>query len=114
MKFYGLKNCDTCRKAMKELDAAGVAYEYVDVRADGVEETTLKGWVEASGADKLVNRRSTTWRGLTDEEKASIEDPASLVALLTDNPTLIKRPVIVTKNDIHIGWTAEVKSVLGA
>ena len=69
MKFYGLKNCDTCRKALKELEAAGKTFTYIDVRADGVPEAVITGWLEEVGADTLINKRSTTWRGLSDAEK---------------------------------------------
>ncbi|WP_306252906.1 Spx/MgsR family RNA polymerase-binding regulatory protein [Parvularcula sp. IMCC14364] len=110
MNFYGLKNCDTCRIAMKELDAAGIAYAYIDVRADGVPAGTLSGWIDQMGADKLVNRRSTTWRNLTEAEKASAEDNAKLLSLLQANPTLIKRPVIEQGAGIYVGWQEYVQS----
>ncbi|MCI5044631.1 MAG: arsenate reductase [Aquisalinus sp.] len=113
MKVYGLKNCDTCRKAMKELDAAGVSYEYVDVRADGVPAATLANWIENLEAEKLVNRRSTTWRNLTEAEKAAIDDDANLQKLLQAHPTLIKRPVIEQGTELHLGWSAQTKSALG-
>jgi arsenate reductase len=114
MKFYGLKNCDTCRKAMKALDAAGVDYTYIDVRADGVPEKTITGWLKQVETDTLVNKRSTTWRGLSDTEKAQADTPKGAAALLAANPTLIKRPVIETGTDIHVGWTKETQAkVLG-
>ena len=109
MKFYGLKNCDTCRKAVKTLEAAGVAFDYVDVRADGVPEAVIAGWLKKAGADLLVNRRSTTWRGLSETEKAGADDPAATAKLLSANPTLIKRPVIETGSDVLVGWTKDVQ-----
>ena len=113
MNFYGLKNCDTCRIAMKELDAAGIGYAYIDVRADGVPAGTLSGWIDQMGADKLVNRRSTTWRNLTEAEKASAEDNAKLLSLLQANPTLIKRPVIEQGAEVHLGWAPAIKAAIG-
>ena len=64
MRMIGLKNCDTCKKALKALDAAGIAYEYIDVRADGVAAADLSTLLEVHGVDKVVNKRSTTWRNL--------------------------------------------------
>lgn len=112
MKFYGLKSCDTCRKARKELDAAGIDYDYVDVRADGVAAATLNKWLKEVAPAKLVNRSSTTWRGLSDDEKAAADNPASLVPLLQTNPTLIKRPVIEAGEAILVGWKDDVRSRL--
>ena len=63
LKVYGLKTCDTCRKARKWLDAKGIAHEFMDVRADGLANADVARWVKAVGDETLVNRRGTTWRG---------------------------------------------------
>ena len=112
LTFYGLKSCDTCRKAQKELRAAGISFETYDVRADGVPRDALTRWLVAVGSDVLVNRKSTTWRGLSDADKAAAgaEGTADLLAV---NPTLIKRPVIETDGKVLVGWTAETKAALG-
>ena len=68
-KLFGLKNCDTCKKALKDLEASGAAPEFVDIRAEADLKTLLPRWIAAAG-EKLVNRSSTTWRGLSDEDKA--------------------------------------------
>ena len=70
MRIWGLKSCDTCRKAVKELAAAGHAPAYVDVRADGVERADLERFFAEFG-EALVNKRSTTWRGLSEAERAA-------------------------------------------
>ena len=89
--IYGLKNCDTCRKALKWLDANDVDFEFKDVRADGVDRDQVAAWVSAVGA-KLLNTRSTTWRQLSDADRErAASDP---VGLLVEHPTLIKRPVL--------------------
>ncbi|MEM9140448.1 MAG: ArsC/Spx/MgsR family protein, partial [Pseudomonadota bacterium] len=75
--LYGLKTCDTCRKALKALDAAGRDVAFVDVRADGVPPTVLQAWVETLGVETLVNTRSTTWRGLDEAVRAKALDPSS-------------------------------------
>ncbi len=102
--LYGLKNCDTCKKALKSLTAAGHEVTYVDVRADGVSVAKLTEFQGIFG-DALTNTRSTTWRGLNEEQRAR---PA--LELLAENPTLMKRPVIVTSNDLFLGWGKDVQS----
>ena len=107
MKVYHLKTCDTCKKALKALAGQEVS-AVVDLRADGVDRATLERWLEAVGPDVLINRRSTTWRGLNEDERAG--DP---VDLLASHPTLIKRPVIEAEGEVHVGWTADVREALG-
>lgn len=107
MTIYGLKACDTCRKAMKALSDAGHDVALHDVRANPVPQATLADWLARLGPD-LVNRKSTTWRGLSENDRA--RDP---VDLLADQPALMKRPVIVCADAIHLGWSAPVKAALG-
>ncbi|SMX32948.1 ArsC/Spx/MgsR family protein [Actibacterium lipolyticum] len=108
MRIYGLKNCDTCRKAMKTISNQGVDAAFVDVRADGVSPADLARFHAEFGED-LVNRRSTTWRGLSEEER--LEDP---IKLLSDHPALMKRPVIETGGRLFLGWGKDVQAaVLG-
>ncbi len=109
--LYGLKTCDTCRKAIKALDAGGVAVSFVDVRADADLAAKLPVWLGAVGSERLINTRSTTWRGLDDAERArAASDP---VGLLSAHPALIKRPVIETGGQVHLGWTKDVQAALG-
>ncbi len=111
MKFYGLKTCDTCRKAQKELRAAGVEFETVDVRADGVSADKLGEWTGKVDWKKLLNTRSTTWRNLDASDKDGI-DAAKAITLMAANPTLIKRPVIEVGSEVLVAWTAETKDRL--
>ena len=104
MRFFGLKSCDTCRKALKALAGAGHAPEVIDVRAEGMSEGDLATIVAQFG-DVAINRASTTWRGLSDAEKTG--DPA---ALLAAHPTLMKRPVIEAGGVWTIGWKADVQA----
>jgi arsenate reductase len=110
--LYGLKNCDTCTKARKALAAADFTHRFVDIRVDADLGSRVPAWLDTVDSDKLLNTRSTTWRGLSDADKTRAQsDPA---ALLIANPTLIKRPVIEAGADVHVGWSATVaKSVLG-
>ncbi len=108
MRLFGLKTCDTCRKAEKALRAAGHAPQVIDVRADGVPDSELAQFLTTFGED-LINRRSTTWRGLTPEDQA--RDPAELLRL---HPTVMKRPVIELDGTLYLGWNKDVQAaVLG-
>ena len=110
--LYGLKTCDTCRKARKELDAAGNAHGYVDVRADGVDPDRLKTWATAAGWQTLLNTKSATWRGLPEADRTDVGESEAL-ALMAEHPTLIKRPVIENGDTVLVGWTATTKGALG-
>ncbi|MBQ4807159.1 arsenate reductase [Phaeobacter sp. HS012] len=103
MQLFGLKACDTCRKALKQLPEA----ELVDVRAEGVPEAILTAALAQFG-DRLVNTRSTTWRGLSEAERAG--EPLDL---LKAHPALMKRPLIKTGDDLYLGWDAKTKAALG-
>jgi arsenate reductase len=102
--IYGLKNCDTCRKALKALPDAVL----VDVRADGVPDTVMAAAFAQFGA-ALLNTRSTTWRGL--EEGVRALPPLELIA---KHPALMKRPLITAGDAMYLGWTAEAQAALGA
>ena len=101
MKIYGLKNCDTCRKAAKALDA-----ELIDVRATSLALEQLERFYEAFG-QALVNTRSTTWRNLDEAERAK-----DAMELLQAYPTLMKRPVIERGDELLLGWGRDVQAKL--
>tara|TARA_R110002095_G_scaffold182350_1_gene159652 strand:+ start:627 stop:977 length:351 start_codon:yes stop_codon:yes gene_type:complete len=111
--LYGLKNCDTCKLALKEIAAAGLEHRFVDIRAEADLMALVPVWVKIAGAKLLLNTRSTSWRALTmQEQKLADTEPA---ALLIANPTLVKRPVIEAGGELHVGWTPAVRAVvLGA
>jgi len=100
IKMYGIKNCDTIKKAQRFLKAQGVNFEFIDFRDQPIDEKTLQSFVDALGWDQLINKRSTTYRNLTDKEKKDIT-----LELTLKNPTLIKRPVLVTTADIRVGFS---------
>lgn len=105
MRVFALKSCDTCRKAIKALTQAGLVFEVIDVRADGVAEGDLVAILDQFGEEAL-NKASTTWRGL--DEAARAAEP---LALLTAHPTLMKRPVITDGDRWTLGWKADAQSV---
>lgn len=102
MKVYGIKACDTCRKATKTL---GV--ELTDIRVTPLSSRDLNRFHAAFG-DALLNTRSTTWRGLSQDERAR-----PLLELLIDHPTLMKRPVIDAEGVLHLGWGKDVQADFG-
>lgn len=102
MRFFGLKTCDTCRKARKQIDDSNQDVTVIDVRADGVSDADLEQIVAAFG-DKAINRASTTWRGLTDAQKAQ-----DARVLLAAHPTLMKRPMIEKSGVWTMGWKPDV------
>lgn len=103
MQIYGLKTCDTCRKALKALPQA----QFVDVREDGVPKAVLLNALAQFG-DALVNTRSTTWRGLSDAQRKQ-----SAAELLAEHPTLMKRPLFVADDQMVLGWDNAVQAALG-
>lgn len=103
MILYGLKACDTCRAALKALQAAGHDVSFVDIRATPLEPAQIAQFLEAFG-DALINRRSTTWRGLSEDERAQAPDD-----LLLKYPTLMKRPMIEAGYHLTLGWDAAVR-----
>jgi len=110
LDVYGLKNCDTCKRVRKELDAAGVSYAFHDVREDGVTKAQIAKWAKSAGWETMLNKTSTTWRALPEADKAGITQ-AKAVALMAANPSLIKRPLIVRGDtEVHAGWTDAVKT----
>lgn len=113
MKLYGIKSCDSCRKARKWLDAQGLDATWVDLREEGVSGTDIERWLAAVGPDVLVNRRSTTWRGLDEADRPPMEAAAVLPVLLR-HPTLIKRPVFERDGDVRVGFTSAVQDWLAA
>ena len=109
LAFYGLKSCDSCRAALKALAAAGIEVDHLDVRDDGVPAETLRQAIERHGADKVINRRSTTWRELDVTTRQG--EP---VALLQAHPLLRKRPLIVQAGGgSTFGWDAAARNALG-
>jgi len=108
---YGLKNCDTCRKARKWLTEQGLAHQFHDVRSDGLDTTTVNTWAATLGWEKLLNRRGTTWRGLNEADKQDL-DQVKAVALMTAHPALIKRPVFDINATYALGFDEPARILL--
>jgi arsenate reductase len=111
--LYGLKNCDTCRKARKWLSANHIEYRFHDIRADGLTRERIDGWVAQLGWQAVVNRRSTTWRQIPEAERGDL-DAVRAAALMAAHPTLVKRPVIETRATTLIGFSEDTEAALKA
>jgi arsenate reductase (glutaredoxin) len=102
--LYGIKNCDTMKKAFAWLDSHAVAYEFHDYKKLGVSKARLTGWCQAAGWEKVLNRAGTSFRKLPDEAKQNLTQTKA-VALMQTNPSLIKRPVLETASALEIGFS---------
>tara|TARA_R110001592_G_scaffold363323_1_gene683974 strand:- start:70750 stop:71106 length:357 start_codon:yes stop_codon:yes gene_type:complete len=102
--LYGIKNCDTVKKARKWLDTHGIEYQFHDFREDGLDREAVVGWLDELGWETLVNKRSTSWKALDAASRESMNDGTALLAII-DQPTLIKRPLLDTGHERHTGFS---------
>ncbi len=103
--LYGIKNCDTVRKARKWLDDHEVDYRFHDLREDGLERSLAAHWLEALPWDTVVNKRSTSWKALEPARREGMDASSALDAVL-EHPTLVKRPLLDTGHELHCGFSA--------
>ena len=106
MILYGIKNCSTVKKARDWLDQHAIAYQYHDVRVDGLTLIQLQDFIARADWQKLLNRSSSSWRQLSDEQKSDL-DADKAIALILEKPTLLKRPVLDTGKQLLVGFKAE-------
>jgi len=104
--LYGISNCDTVRKTRKWLEANGLPFAFHDFRKEGLTLAQVERWCDALGSEAVLNKRGTTWRQLPAERRDGL-DEAALRALLVEQPTLIKRPVLEHDGEIRIGFKTE-------
>ncbi|MCT2530882.1 ArsC family reductase [SAR92 clade bacterium H921] len=104
--LYGIKNCDTIKKARKWLTDNSVEYNFHDVRTDGIDAATLDGWIDQVGLETILNRRGTTWRKLDSDDQNGV-NRSNVTALLLKYPAIIKRPVLDLDGTITVGFKAE-------
>ena len=104
--MYGIKNCDTIKKARKWLDENGVDYQFHDYKKEGVDRSLVVSWVVQHGWETILNKRGTTWRKLPDEVKDNI-DEKSAIDIMLENTSIIKRPVLETNNTSIVGFSAD-------
>lgn len=109
--LYGIRQCDTCRRAIKWLDQQGIEYRFHDLRSDGLDAGMIEDWLTQLPLDTLINRRSTSWRTLDKSAQGRL-DAGDWQALLPAHPTLIKRPVLQHEDTVMVGM-AELQTTLG-
>src|SRR5690348_16841265 len=101
--IYGIKNCDTMKKARAWLDARGVGYAFHDYKAAGIERGRLEGWARVVGWETLLNRAGTTFRALPEKDKTDLTEKKA-IALMIAQPSMIKRPVLDTGKGLLVGF----------
>lgn len=111
IKIFGIKNCDTMKKAFKWMEANGVDYQFHDYRKDGVTQEMVQGFVDELGLELVLNKRGTTWRKLADDIKDNI-DQAGAIKLLSDNEAMIKRPIFDLGDSWTIGFSKKEQAIL--
>ncbi len=105
--LYGIANCDRCRAARRWLESEGIDFLFHDLRKDGLDEEQLSRWLRQRPLNELLNRRSTTWRSLSDEDKLAAMEPATALPLICQQPTLLKRPLLETPTTLLNGFSAD-------
>ncbi len=103
MDFYGIPNCDTVKKARKWLDGQGIDYVFHDYKKEGADPAKLEAWVAEKGWETILNRAGTTFRKLTEAEKADL-DAGKAIALMVEQPSMIKRPVVEHGGALLVGF----------
>ncbi|MGB5345971.1 MAG: arsenate reductase [Woeseia sp.] len=104
--LYGIKSCDSCRNALKWLEQHGFAARFHDFRQDGYTVQMLERWSDALGWEILLNKRSLTWRKIPQADRSEL-NAAKAIALMLENPTLIKRPILESGKTVSAGFTPE-------
>lgn len=104
--LYGIENCDTVKRARVWLESRDIDYQFHDLRKDGLDEAQLAAWLQELGWDKLVNRRSKAWQSLDEQVRHNMDDIAAL-RTIAERPTLIKRPLLDTGKERHVGFSAK-------
>jgi arsenate reductase len=106
MIIYGIKNCDTMKKALLWLDANKVTYLFHDYKKEGISPEKISEWLKEAPVNTLINTKGTTYKKLSDIEKANITQEKTAVELMVKNPSMIKRPLLETKQGIVLGFDA--------
>ncbi|MGB1090807.1 MAG: ArsC family reductase [Oceanobacter sp.] len=103
--LYGIKNCDTMKKAFKWLEENGVDYQFHDYKKQGLTSELASAWLDELGWEALINKRGTTWRKLPEEQRDNMTTESALAVML-ENPSIIKRPLLDTGSEKHLGFKA--------
>lgn len=104
MIIYGIKNCNTMKKAFKWLDENGVAYTFHDYKSKGIAREKILSWLKHTNISTLINTKGTTFKQLTEVQKQSIQDTNQAIALMIEKTSVIKRPIVETGHELLIGF----------
>ena len=104
MKVYGIKNCETLKKALNALDDKGLVYEFHDYKKLGVEEDKIKDWIKKTSLESLINKKGTTYKKLSDTDKVGLESEKTAIKIMQSNTSVIKRPILESKNQLIVGF----------
>ena len=107
-QVFGIPNCNTVKKARDWLDDHGLDYDYHDFKKIEIRQQLLKEWLSKVSIDELINRKGTTWRGLSDSQKESANTKAGAISLMIEKPSVIKRPVTIINENISLGFSPEI------
>ncbi len=107
IKVYGIKNCDTVKKAIQWLVDHQIEFHFHDYKKDGIDQNQLEKFLKKFGHEKLINRKGTTWRQLEDSEKNSITNNQSALKLMMAKPSVIKRPILDLGNEQLLGFDVQ-------
>ena len=109
--LYGIKNCDSVKKARRWLEQHAADYRFHDFREHGLDKSAVSAWIDQLGWETVVNKRSTTWKQLSDAQRQQM-DAKSAIACILENPTLVKRPLLDLNGAYHVGFNADHYSTL--
>lgn len=113
LKIYGIKNCSSMKKAFDLLNELGLAYEFHDYKKQGIDAATLKTWLDAIGAEQVLNKKGTTWRKLSEaEQQQALASEAALMETLSTHTSLIKRPILQTGQGYLVGFDEQAYRAL--
>ena len=101
---YGIPNCDTIKKTLDWLRKHKIAFEFHDYKVSGITKEKLTGWCKLVGWEILLNKKSTTWRGLPEAVQEKINNQTAAIKIMIENTSIMKRPVIEIKNDLLVGF----------
>lgn len=106
LKIYGIKNCDTMKKAFDWLDANKIPYEFHNYKTEGIDKEKISNWLKSAPANVVANTKGTTWKNLSDSEKEALNDVEKLANILSNNSSALKRPIVELNSTILIGFDA--------
>ena len=113
LKIYGIKNCNSMKKAFDLLNELGLAYEFHDYKKQGIAAETVKTWLDAKGQEVILNKKGTTWRKLSEtEQQLALSNEENLIEALTSHNSLIKRPVLETASGYIVGFDEDAYRAL--